>query len=112
MADGNARRLEHASGQARRRDEIRPPRPDERAHVVAARDWLSAESITIALGVAIGLAFVASFILFRDAHLSGKSIDKAAAKALVERIIVAESNGNPNKKKPAVERDRCRPVSR
>lgn len=27
-------------------------------------------------------------------HATGKSIDKAAVKAMVERIIVAESNGN------------------
>ncbi|MCP3466582.1 MULTISPECIES: hypothetical protein [unclassified Bradyrhizobium] len=46
--------------------------------------------------MAIGLAFVASFILFRDAHLNRKLIDKTAAKALVERIIVAESNGDSN----------------
>ncbi|MGV7217281.1 lytic transglycosylase domain-containing protein [Bradyrhizobium sp. UFLA05-112] len=96
MADGNAGCLGHGSEQTRRLDEIRPPRPDERAYVVAARDWLSAESITIALGVAIGLAFVASFILFRDAHLNGRLVDKTAAKALVERIIVAESNGDSN----------------
>ncbi|RZM94436.1 hypothetical protein CWO91_39420 [Bradyrhizobium genosp. SA-3] len=59
---------------------------------------MSAESITVALGVAIGLAFVASFVLFRDAHLTGRSVDKTAAKALVERIVVAESNGDPNQK--------------
>jgi hypothetical protein len=96
MADGCARRLGHATEQTRLRDEIRPPHPDERAYVVASRNWLSAETITAALGVAIGLAFIASFILARDAHLSGKLIDKTAAKALVERIIVSESNGDPN----------------
>jgi hypothetical protein len=96
MTDGNARRLGHASEETSRRDKIRPPRPDE--HVVAGRDLLSAESITVALGVAIGLAFVASFLLARGAHLSWDSIDKTAAKALVERIIVAESNGDPNTK--------------
>ncbi|WP_049769375.1 transglycosylase SLT domain-containing protein [Nitrobacter hamburgensis] len=46
--------------------------------------------------MAIGLAFVASFVLFRDAHSNGKSIGKTVAKALVERIIIAESNGDPN----------------
>lgn len=86
------------SEETSRRDEIRPPRPDEHAYVVAGRDLPSAESITVALGVAIGLAFVASFLLARDAHLSWDSIDKTAAKALVERIIVAESNGDPNTK--------------
>ncbi|WP_245329492.1 lytic transglycosylase domain-containing protein [Bradyrhizobium canariense] len=57
---------------------------------------MSAEFITLV--VAIGLAFVASFVLFRDGQLKGKSIDRAAAKALVERIIIAESNGDPNAK--------------
>ncbi|MGY8663394.1 transglycosylase SLT domain-containing protein [Bradyrhizobium sp. UFLA05-109] len=96
MADGLARRLAHASEQTSRPGEIRPPRPDERAYVVTGRHWLSAESITTVLGVAIGLAFVASVVLFRDAHLNGTLIDKTAAKALVERIIVAESNGDSN----------------
>jgi hypothetical protein len=96
LAHGNPQLLAHASQQTGRSDEIRPPRPDERGYVVASRDWPSAELITLVLGVAIGLAFVASFILFRDAHLNGKSIDKTAFKALVERIIVAESNGDPN----------------
>ena len=88
----------HVSGQIRRAEEIRPPRPDERGSVVAARKRLSAEFISLVVGVAIGLAFVASFVLFRDAQLKGKSIDRAAAKALVERIIIAESNGDPNAK--------------
>jgi hypothetical protein len=96
MAEGNLSLLAHASEQTVGPDEIRPPHPDERGYVVAARAWLSTESITLVLGVAIGLAFVASFVLFRDAHLNGKSIDKTAVKALVERIIIAESNGDPN----------------
>ena len=95
VACGNSRLLAHASEQTGRPDEIRPPRPDERGYVVAARHWLSAESITLVLGVAIGLAFLASFVLFRDAHLN-VTIDKTAAKALVECIIIAESNGDPN----------------
>jgi hypothetical protein len=81
MADSNPRLLAHASGRTGRADEIRPPRPDERGSVVAARNWLSAESITLALGVALGLAFVAGFVLFRDAHLKGKSIDNKRSSA-------------------------------
>lgn len=96
MADGNPRPLAHASEKTDRVGEIRPPRPDERESVVAARNWLSAEFITLVLAVAIGLAFVAGLVSFRDAHLKGKSIDKTAAKALVERIIIAESNGDSN----------------
>lgn len=96
MADSSPRLLAHASGQTASCDEIRPPRPDERGYVVATRGWLSAESITLVLGVAIGLALVANFALFREAHWTEKSIDKVAATALVDRIIVAESNGDPN----------------
>lgn len=96
MPDGNPRLVAHGSEQTGRGDEIRQPRPDERGSVVAARDWLSAESITLVLGVAIGLAFVASFVLFGDAHLNRKPIDTTAAEALVERMIIAESNGDPN----------------
>lgn len=96
MAVGNLRRLARASEQTCRPEEIRPPRPDERVDVVATRNWLSAEAITLLLGVAVSLAFIASLVLFRDAHLNGRSVDKTAAEALVERIIVAESNGDPN----------------
>jgi len=96
MADDNPRPLAYVSKRTGRPDEIRPPRPDERGYVVAARDWLSVESITLVLGLAIGLAFVANFVLFREPHLDERSIDKMTAKALVERIIVAESNGDPN----------------
>lgn len=97
-AVGNPRLAPHVSEQIRCDEEIRPPRPDERGSVVAARKWLSAEFITLVVGVAIGLAFVASFVLLRDAQLKTKSIDRAAAKALVARIIIAESNGDPNAK--------------
>lgn len=96
MAAGDPRLLAHGLEQTGRADEIRPPRPDERGSVVAARGWLSAESITLVLGVAFGLAFVASFVLFRDAHLNRKPIDTTVAEALVERILIAESNGDPN----------------
>jgi hypothetical protein len=81
-----------------RADEIRPPDPDERRSMARARDWLPAEAITLIVAAAIALAFVTSPYLFRDAHLTGKPIDKAAVKALVERIIAAESNGDPNAK--------------
>lgn len=95
-ADGNPRLAADVSEQTSRAQEVRPPRPDDRGSVIAARNWLSAESTTLVLGVAIGLALVASFVLFRDAHLNGSSIDRAAARAMVERIIVVESNGEPN----------------
>lgn len=87
--------LASATGQTERAGEIRPPRADERS-VAAARDWLPAEAVTLALAAAIALAFVASLYLFRDTHLTGKPIDKAAVEALIERIIDVESNGDPN----------------
>jgi len=96
MVAGNPRLLVRSLEQTSPADEIRPPRPDERGTFVAARNWLSAESITSVLGVAFGLGFVASFVLFSDAYLNEKSVDRTAAKALVERIILAESNGDPN----------------
>jgi hypothetical protein len=95
VAGGSSWLRAHASEQTGRSDEIRPPRPDERGYLVAGRGWLSGESITLVFGVAIGLAFVTSFILFRDTRLNG-TIDRTTAKALVERIIIAESKGDPN----------------
>src|SRR5258706_12905156 len=77
-------------------DEIKPPNPDERGSTAASRDWLSVETLTLVLAVPIALAFVLSSYVLRDPHLNGGSIDKTAVKALVERIIAIESNGDPN----------------
>ena len=79
-------------------DEIKPPNPDERGSTAASRDWLSVETLTLVLAAAIALAFVLSSYVLRDPHLNGGSIDKTAVKALVERIIAIESNGDPNAK--------------
>jgi hypothetical protein len=98
VADSDPRLVVRASEQACRPQEIRPPRSDERVYVVATPGWLAAESIALLLGVAVGLAFVANHVLFRDAHMNGKSIDKLADKSFVERVIFAESSGDPNKK--------------
>jgi hypothetical protein len=54
------------------------------------------EGVIIMLAAAIALAFAASPYLLRDVQLKKESIDQAAIKALVERIITAESNGDPN----------------
>ena len=56
------------------------------------------ETLTLVLAAAIALAFVLSSYVRRDAHLNGGSIDKIAVRALVERIIAIQSNGNPNAK--------------
>jgi hypothetical protein len=94
MAHANPPQL--ALRQVGRADEIRPPKPDERGSTAASRDWLSVEILTLVLAAAIALAFVSSSYLFRNADLSGQPIDKTAVKALVERIITIESNGDPN----------------
>jgi hypothetical protein len=96
MADTNRPRLTYTSGQIDRADEIRPPKPDERGPNATVREWLPVETITLVLAVSIALALLASFYLFRDAQLNGKPIEPTAVKALVERIIAVESNGDPN----------------
>lgn len=95
-AHGNPPQL--ALKQIGRACEIKPPNPDERWSTAASRNWFSVETLTLVLAAAIALAFVLSFCVFRDAHLNGESIDKTAVKAIVERIIAIESNGDPNAK--------------
>jgi hypothetical protein len=61
-----------------------------------AWDWLPIAAITAGLAVAIALTIFAVFCL-RD-YLGGKPMEQTAVKALVERIIAVESDGDPNKK--------------
>ncbi len=63
-----------------------------------ARQWWSVEAVAILLAVAIAFAVAASLLLFRDVPLKDEPIDQAAIRALVERIITAESNGDANAK--------------
>jgi hypothetical protein len=98
MAGTHPPHLAHTPRQTGRADEIRPLDPDERRFTAPARDWRSAETIILILAAAIALAFAAKLYLSRDASLSGMPIDNTAVKALVERIIAAESNGAPNMK--------------
>jgi hypothetical protein len=88
-----------ASRQIGRAGEIRPPNPDERGSAAESRSWFSVETLIIVFAAAIALVFVPGFYVYRDAHLNRESIDdKTAIKALVERIIAIESNGDPNAK--------------
>jgi hypothetical protein len=48
--------------------------------------------------MAIALVFMSSFYLFRGTYLNREPIEKSGVKALVERIIAIESNGDPNAK--------------
>jgi hypothetical protein len=83
---------------ASRADEIRPLAPDELRTIVPARPWWSVEAIAIVLAVAIALGVTASLFVFRDVQLKDEPIDQGAIRALVERIVAAESNGDPNAK--------------
>jgi hypothetical protein len=94
--DAKLPQLVHRSKQVSRANEIRPPDPDERGAIVPARQWWSVEAIAIVLAAAIALAVTASLFLFRDVPLKDEAIDQTAIRALVERIITAESNGDPN----------------
>ena len=95
MADATPPHLAHSSKQIGRADEIEPPRPNERRHAAVSRDWFSVETIALVLVAALALAYVSNY---RVLHFSGAPIDKAAVETLVERIIAAESNGDPNTK--------------
>ena len=94
----NAPHLARASKPIERADEIKPPRPDERCFTTPSRDWLSAEILTLILAAAFALAFVSSFYLFRGAYSNREPIETVGVRALVERIIAIESNGDRNAK--------------
>ena len=98
MAGAYPPHLAHTSTQVGRAEEIRPPRPDERRSTTASQEWLSVEILTLVLVMAIALAFVSSSYLFRGTHLNREPLEKIGVKALVERIIAIESNGDPNAK--------------
>jgi len=98
MAGASPPHLVHNAKRIGDADEIRPPRPDERGSATASREWLSAEILTLVLAMAIALVFMSSFYLFRGTYLNREPIEKGGVKALVERIIAIESNGDPNAK--------------
>ena len=80
-----------------RADEVRPPRPDEALSAIAGRDdrSISVESLTLAVIVALTLAWVGCTpFVINEPPLFGDG----AVKAIVERIVVVESSGDPNAK--------------
>jgi hypothetical protein len=97
-AGSNPPYLVHTAKHVGSADEIRPPRPDERGSGTASREWLSAEVLTLVLATAVALVFMSSFYLFRGTYVHREPIEKSGVKALVERIIAIESNGDPNAK--------------
>ena len=93
MAKASPLRPAHTSKYMKRPDQIRPPKPAGRRRA-AWRNWLSIEYLTL-LAAAIGLAFVSTSYLFSD-KFSSEPVDKTEIKALVERIVAIESNGDSN----------------
>ena len=75
-------------------NEVRPPDLQERAGRCASRKWLAADTFALALFAALALFWVSNH-LFRG---GGQPSGDAAVKILVERIIIVESNGDPNAK--------------
>ena len=94
MAKASPLRPAHTSKYMKRPDQARPPKPAGRRRA-AWRNWLSIEYLTL-LVAAIGLAFVSTSYLFSDAQFSSEPVDKTEIKALVERIVAIESNGDSN----------------
>ena len=80
------------------KDEIRPPRPDERGAIDQPRDTLCVAIATIALTAAIALAVILGSYLSRSPLSDRATIEAIDVKALVERIIKVESSGIPNAK--------------
>lgn len=89
MAGASPPHLVHNAKHIGDADEIRPPRPDERGSATA-REWFSAEILTLVLAMAIALVFVSSFHIFRGTYLNREPIEKSGVKALAERIIAIE----------------------
>jgi hypothetical protein len=94
MAKASPLRPAHTSKYMKRPDQIRPPKPAGR-RCTAWRNWLSIENLTL-LVAAFALAFVSTSYLFSDAHFNREPVDKTEIKALVERIVAIESNGDSN----------------
>jgi hypothetical protein len=80
-----------------RADEVRTPRPDEALSAITCRHErkISVEFLTLAVIAALTLAWVGGTHFVTDGP---PPFDNAAVKAVVERIIAVESNGDWNAK--------------
>src|SRR6267378_2972011 len=81
--------------QVGRADEVRPPRPDEALSANACRDdrRISVEFLTLAVIAALALAWVGGTHFVTNGL---PSFGNGAVKAIVERIIAVESDGDSN----------------
>ena len=88
---------EQTSRRTRSAEDIKQPRPDERAFAPASRGPFPFD-IILCLGLMAGITlavFATSFVPNVN-WFSAEPRDAAAVKALVERMIVVESNGDAN----------------
>ncbi len=86
--------------QAKRADEVRPLKPDEALSAIWARDrrWISIESLILAVTAVFVVACIGTARLYSLGTIEPRLTGHVAIKAVVEQIIVAESNGDPNAK--------------
>ena len=98
LASASIEQTEPASCPKQPANELRPPRPDERAYTPASRGPFSLEYVCLALFAAVALAWLTNAFTFNGNWIGREPGDTIAVKALVERIITAESNGDPNAK--------------
>jgi hypothetical protein len=89
-------RSAHAPNRAGSADEVRPPLPDERVTPENSSDSFGATVATIALAAAIAAAVVVGFHLPRSITSNFATNKAINVKAIVDRIIIAESGDNPN----------------
>ena len=98
LADSKRTHIAYFPKHTGSRDEIRPPRPDERGATNRSRNLSWTEIATVALIAAIALVVILNFYLFHGAPSNRQTIEAIDVNALVERIIKVESTGIANKK--------------
>ncbi len=78
-----------------RADEIRPPKLDERLSVMAYGDGrsISIEPFALVVLAALTLVWIGGSYFFRLVANGPPQFDDTTVKAVVERIILAESDG-------------------
>ena len=98
LADSKRTHLAYFPKHTGRMDELRPPRPDERGTTNTSRDLSWIEIAAVGLIAAIALVVILNAYVFHGAPSNRQTIEAIDVKALVERIIKAESTGIANKK--------------
>jgi hypothetical protein len=98
LADSKRTHLAYFPKHTGRMDELRPPRPDERGTANRSRDLSWIEIAAVGLIAAIALVVILNAYVFHGAPSNRQTIEAIDVKALVERIIKAESTGIANKK--------------